>query len=73
MTTCLVEWKKRYANVRKTHFEIFVKVYPPVVPAAKDHRHIQALSKVLASWVDRGLSWGRTVIPCSSSTDGLRR
>ena len=54
-------------------FRNLVKVYPPVVPAAKDHRHIQALSKVLASWVDRGLSWGRTVISCSSSTDGLRR
>ena len=53
-------------------FRNLVKVYPPVVPAAKDHRHIQALSKVLASWVDRGLSWGRTVIPCSNSRDDSR-
>ena len=53
-------------------FRNLVKVYPPVVPAAKDHRHIQALNKVLASWVDRGLSWGRTVIPCSNSRDDLR-
>ena len=54
-------------------FRNLVKVYPAVVPAAKDHRHIQALSEVLASWVDRGLSWGRTVIYSSNSTDGSRR
>ena len=54
-------------------FRDLVKVYPPVIPAAKDHRHVQALSEVLASWVDRGLSWGRTVIRCSISIDCLRR
>ena len=48
-------------------FRNLVKVYPAVVPAAKDHRHTQALKEVLASWADRGLSWGRTVIHGSNS------
>lgn len=42
-------------------FRNLVKVYPPLVPKPKDRRRVQALKEVLASWVDRGLSWGRTV------------
>ena len=63
--------EKEIRESSENTFRNLVKVYPPVVPAAKDHRHIQALSKVLASWVDRGLSWGRTVIHCFSLTDGM--
>lgn len=44
------------------------KVYPPLVPAAKDRRHVQALK----SWEDRGLPWGRTVLFCYTSTNDLR-
>ena len=54
-------------------FRNLAMVYPPVVPAPKDHRHTQALSKTLASWVDRGLSWGNTVTPCSVYRGGLLR
>ena len=52
-------------------FRNLVKVYPPPVPTPKDRRHMQALKDELASWGDRGLAWGRTVIfhfyTCSSS------
>lgn len=54
-------------------FRNLVKVYPPLIPAPKDRRHIQALKEVLASWVDRGLSWGRTVLVHLTSARGLRR
>ena len=43
-------------------FRNLVKVYPPLTPKPKDRRHIQSLKEVLASWVDRGLSWGVTVL-----------
>ena len=49
-------------------FRNLVNVYPPVVPPTKDRRHIQALEKVKAleevkaSWVEKGLAWGRTVL-----------
>ena len=39
----------------------------------KDRRHIQTLKKVLFSWVDGVLFWGRTVLVHFTSAYGLRR
>ena len=61
------EMRERSENV----FRNLVRVYPPIIPSPDDHRHVQALKKSLASWVDKGLPWGRTVLPYFTLLDSF--
>ena len=66
------EMEKELRERSENAFRSLVKDYPPLVPEPKDRRHVLALKDVLASWVNRGLSWGRTVMLIFTFARGLR-